>query len=131
MQYYLVRLAYTAEAWQTLLGTRGDIDARLDNVRRLLKELGGSFADYGFFDDPNHVVKSKFVPFGAHDIVCIIATPNEGAARAFQMAVSAEVGVKSIELTPMMPYADAINAMDAAQRARTGTKYFAPGGRAP
>jgi uncharacterized protein with GYD domain len=129
MQYYLVRLAYTAEAWRALLSAGGGLDERLDNVRRLLKELGGSFADYSF--DDKHVVKSKFVPFGAHDIVCVIATPNEGAARAFQMAVSAEIGVKSIELVPMIPYADAIQAMDTAQRARTGTKYFAPGGRAP
>jgi uncharacterized protein with GYD domain len=134
MQHYLVRLAYTAEAWQALLDAQAGLDERLDKVRRLVKELGGAFANYSFFDDPHfydeeekHVVICKFVPFGAHDIVCIIAMPDANAARAFQMAVSAEVGVRSIELTPMMPYEDAMKSMDMARNARVNTSYSAVG----
>ena len=138
MEYYLVRLSYTAAAWEELLQKTTSLDERLEPVRRLIRHLGGSLASFGFFDTPAYrrkgqdgsqkvVVKAKFVLFGEHDLLTILAMPDRSAARAFSMAVAAEPGLKAIELSPMITLEEGIRAMGAARQAVEATKYFAPG----
>ncbi|HZS82233.1 MAG TPA: hypothetical protein VFA50_05150 [Stellaceae bacterium] len=134
MQYYLVRLSYTAAAWKELVEKTKSLDDRLDKVRRLIKQLGGSLANYHFFDDEHfagagerHIVVHKFVPFGEHDILTILAMPDNVAARTFSMAVAAEDGVKTVELTPMISMEEGIGAMARAKAARSRASYAAPG----
>jgi hypothetical protein len=45
------------------------------------------------------------------------------------MAVSAEDGVKSVEVTPMLAFEEAIEAMAMAKDAKAAAKYSAPGQR--
>lgn len=67
------------------------------------------------------------MPFAPHDILAIIALPDNLAARTFAMAISAEEGVRDIQLTPMIPLAEDINGMRLARTARDRTRYTAPG----
>lgn len=138
MQYYLVRLSYTAAAWRELIDKPTGLDDRLAQVTRLIRELGGSLANYHFFEEPyfadvgkREVVVSKFVPFGKHDIVTIMAMPDNATARTFVMAVAAEEGVKDIEMTPMISLADSLEAMARAKAVRARARYAAPGRAAP
>ena len=131
MQYYLVRLSYTSAAWQELIEKPPkSLDDRLANVRALVSTLKGSFATYHFTDLPEpEIVTHKFIPFGNHDIVTILAMPDNLTARTFSMAVSAEDGVKNVEVTPMLAYEEAIEAMAMAKDAKAAANYSAPGQR--
>ncbi len=135
MEYFLVRLAYTPAAWSDIIENTTSLDERLAPVRRLLRHLGGSLASFGFFDTehsrsaaaPPHTVTDKFVMWSGHDLLTIIAMPDKEAAHAFNMAVSAEAGLKIVDLTPIVPMQDAVKAMVAAKAAVAQTGYAAPG----
>ncbi len=137
MQFYLIRLSYTAASWHQQLERTPDIDRRLASVKRLIANLGGSLARYEFFADGHGVrpdgdkrivIEDKFIALGADDLVALIAVPDERAAFGFSMAVSAEAGVKQISLTPLLPIRDAIEVMRVANTARSEAAYSAPGG---
>ncbi|MBC7800781.1 MAG: hypothetical protein H7Z10_09165 [Gemmatimonadaceae bacterium] len=134
MDYYLVRLAYTPAAWEDLITNTTALEQRLDPVRKLIRHLGGSLASFGFFDAEHFrsdtarvVIADKFMMFGGEDIMTVLAMPDRAAAQAFNMAVSAEPGVKFVELTAMMPMQDAVRSMADAQAAVKATGYRAPG----
>jgi uncharacterized protein with GYD domain len=137
MEFYLVRLSYTAVAWKDLIDSTTSLDQRLAPVRRLIKHLGGSLATFQFYDAPNFddanrppiTVSDKMVMFGEHDLLAILAMPNKAAAQAFNMAISAEPGLKAVDLTSIMPLADAIAAMPLAKSAVEEAGYTAPGRR--
>jgi hypothetical protein len=74
------------------------------------------------------VLDGKFVGIGEDDIITIVALPNIQAASAFSMAVSAEIGVKSVQLTPLLPMTQAVDAMAMARDSRKKVGYSAPGG---
>jgi uncharacterized protein with GYD domain len=139
MEYYLVRLSYTPAAWQDILDQTINLDQRLAPVRRLIKHLGGSLAEFHFFHPPHYdhparsrfAVTDKFVSMGEQDLMTILAVPDKAAALAFDMAVSAEPGVKSIELVSIMPMEDAVAAMPLAKAAVQATGYSAPGRAKP
>ena len=134
MQFYLIRLSYTAAAWNQQLERTPDVDKRLASVKRLIANLGGSLARYEFFADgegvPTHIMNGKFMALDTDDLVAVMAVPDERAAFAFSMAVSAEAGVKQISLTPLLPIRDAIEVMRVAHTARSKAAYSAPGGAA-
>lgn len=134
MEYYLVRLAYTQAALSEMVARGSTLDERLAPVRSLIRHLGGSLASYGFFNSPHfenaakgHVVADKFMMFGEHDILTILAVPDRAAAQAFNLAVASEPGVKSVELTAMMPLDHAVASMKVAREAVAATGYAAPG----
>jgi len=138
MEYYLVRLSYTPAAWQEMIEKTTSLDQRLEPVRKLIRHLGGSLASFSFFDSEHfaseadrHTVRDKFAMFGGHDLLTIVAMPNRGAVQAFNMAVSAEPGLKTVDLVPMMPLEEAVQAMAAAKSAVAATSYIAPGRNAP
>ena len=138
MQYYLIQLSYTAEAWAQQIDKTIDAEQRLTAVKTLIAEFGGSLARYHFFEDEYaakaggepHVLNGKFVGVGKDDLIAVLAMPDHEAALAFSAAVSAESGVRDIRLTPMTPMTDAIRAMQRASEVRRRTGYSAPGASA-
>jgi len=133
VQFYLIRLSYTAAAWDQQLAHAPEVSRRLASVKRLIDNVGGSLAEYNFFKGKaGHgiAMNGKFVALGTDDLVAVLAVPDERAAHAFRMAVAAEAGVKQISLTPLIPIADAIDVMRMADSARKGASYSAPGGNA-
>src|SRR4051794_32859504 len=110
VQYYLIQLSYTADAWQQQIAKTRNVAQRLTAVKKLIAQLGGSLARYHFFEDEAgaaaspklHVLDGKFVGAGADDLVAILAMPDQESAFAFSMAVSAEPGVRDIRLTPII-----------------------------
>jgi uncharacterized protein with GYD domain len=139
MEFYLVRLTYTAAAWQELLDNTTNLDQRLAPVRRLIKHLGGSLATFHFYETahyadpatPPFVVHEKMAMFGEHNLLAILAMPDKAAAQAFNMAISAEPGLKVVDLVSIMPLEDAIAAMPVAKNAVQATRYAAPGRTVP
>lgn len=134
MEYYLVRLTYTPAAWTDLVASTTSLDERLEPVRKLLRHLGGSLATFNFFgsehyrnDAHNHDVRDKFAMFGGHDLLTIVAFPDRKAALAFNQAISAEAGLAVVDLTPMVPLQEAVEAMAVAKAAVAATGYAAPG----
>lgn len=138
MEYFLVRLSYTPAAWQEIIEHTTSLDERLAPVRKLIAHLGGSLASFGFFDTQHskdvgqaHTVQDKFVMWSGHDIVTVLAMPDKEAAHAFNMAVSAEAGLKLVDLAPIVPMEHAVQAMAAAKTAVSRTGYAAPGRAKP
>jgi uncharacterized protein with GYD domain len=139
MEFYLVRLSYTADAWQQLIASPTSLDERLAPVRRLIKELGGSLPTFHFFDTPHSkstktpplCVPEKMATFGKHDLLTMIVFPTKEAAFAFNMAISAEPGLKTVDLMSIIPLEDAIAAMPLASRAVKAANYAAPGRKPP
>ena len=136
MKYYLVQLSYTAEAWRQQIEQTRDHARRLVAVRDLIARLGGSLAQYQFFQPGQgaaeggepHTINCKLVSIGKYDLIAILAMPDEEAAFAFSMAVSAELGIRDIQMTPVIPLGQAVNIMARAHEVRQQANYSAPGG---
>jgi uncharacterized protein with GYD domain len=135
MNYYLIQLSYTAEAWRQQIEQTRDHQQRLTAVRNLISRLGGSLAQYRFFEGPDAIeggtpqsVNCKFMSLGRDDLIAMVAMPDENAGFAFSMAVSAEPGVRDIQMTPIMPLGQAVEVMARAHEARQQAGYSAPGG---
>ncbi len=139
MEFYLIRLSYTPAAWQDLIDSTTSLDQRLAPVRRLIKHLRGSLASFHFYDAPHFhedgkapvVVSHKMAMFGENDLLAMLAVPDKAAAQAFKMAISAEPGLKAVDLVSLMPLEDVIAAMPLAKGAVQATGYAAPGRKTP
>jgi uncharacterized protein with GYD domain len=137
MEHYLLRLSYNAAGWSDIVDKAASFDKRLDPVRKLIAELGGSLASFHFFGTPpfrnekkEHVVTDKFAMFGGHDLMAVLAMPDKNAAKAFSIAVSSQAGVQCVDLVSIMPFEDAIKSSVAMAKDAIGrTKYAAPGAR--
>ncbi len=135
MEYYLLHLSYNAAGWNGIVEKGASYDERLDPVRKLIAHLGGALASFHFYDTPHfadagpkHAVYEKFAMFGEHDLMAVLAMPDKHAAQAFTIAVSAQHGVSKLELTSMMPFAEAITTSVAKVKdALDATRYSAPG----
>jgi uncharacterized protein with GYD domain len=136
VEFYLIQLSYTAEAWRQQIEQTTSAPERLAAVKQLIAHLGGSLAHFHFFADEARpgqgpiVVKDKLVGNGPDHIIAILAMPDHASATAFSLAVSAESGVKDVRLTHITPIEDAIASMAKANDARRQTSYAAPGGTA-
>jgi len=95
MAQYLIQVAYTPQAWSSLLKNPQD---RTQVLKPVLEKLGGSFG-------------SAFMAFGEYDIVGILDMPSNVEAAAFAMAASAGGAIKSIKTTPLMTLEEGIEAM--------------------
>lgn len=131
-RFYLVQLAYTAEAWKALVdgeakGERVERD-RHRAVRELVESFDGCFGELTFPSVVPAGPYEKFVSFGEYDIVAIVAFPDEIEAAAFAMAVSASGTVKAFKTTPLLPMADGETAMAEAKEKTTRVRYRGPGG---
>jgi hypothetical protein len=128
LRYYLVQFSYTAEAWADLLGDATKRD-RIAAVKPIVEALGGCFPQIVFpCEYPSNVQEGKWAAFGDHDVIALLAFPNDRAAAAFAMTVSQGQGVKSFKTTPLLAWDEATAAMgDAAGHIAT---YHPPGRRA-
>lgn len=108
MASYLVQVAYTPEAWATLLKNPQN---RLQAVRPAIEKLGGR-------------VEGSWLSFGEYDVIVIAEMPDNASAAAFSMAVSAGGAVKAMKTTPLMSAEEGQEAM----RKATTTGYRPPAG---
>jgi uncharacterized protein with GYD domain len=98
---YLLQVAYTPEAWGTLIKKPQD---RIEAVRPAVRKLGGK-------------VLTGYFAFGEYDLVAVLDMPDNVSAAAFSIAASAGGAVRSIKTTPLMTTREAMRAMRAAKRA--------------
>jgi uncharacterized protein with GYD domain len=128
-QLYLCQFSYTAQAWDRLLSANDRERDRIEAVKPLLQLLGGCFVQISIeCGELPPGPKEKFVTFGEHDVVALLAFPSDAAAAAFAMAIQAGGAVSSFKTTRLMPWSLGMEAMDAAAQARTASRYSAPRG---
>ena len=107
MAKFLIQVAYTPQAWASLIKNPHD---RTQVLKPVLEKLGGS-------------IGSVYFAFGDYDIVGILDLPQNADAAAFAIAASAGGAIRSIKTTPLMTVEEGISAMKKA--AQSG--YVAPG----
>lgn len=100
MPSYLVQVAYTPEAWASLIAHPHD---RMESVRPVVEKLGGKMTQAWF-------------AFGDYDVVAVIDMPANVEAAAFSLAAAAGGAVRTIKTTPLMSTAEAIDAMKKAAK---------------
>jgi uncharacterized protein with GYD domain len=95
MAYYALQIAYTPEAWATLVKNPQN---RIDAVRPAIEALGGS-------------VEGAWFSFGEYDILLIANMPDNVSAAAFSIAVSAGGAIKAAKTTPLLSVDEGVQAM--------------------
>lgn len=95
MANYLLQVAYTPEAWASMIAHPHD---RMNAVRPVIEKLGGKLVQ-GWF------------AFGDYDLVAIVDMPTNVDAAAFSLAAAAGGACKSIKTTPLMTTAEGIEAL--------------------
>jgi uncharacterized protein with GYD domain len=108
MASYLIQVAYTPEAWGTLVKSPQN---RLEAVRPAIERLGGR-------------VEGSWLSFGEYDAVLVAQLPDNASAAAFSMAISAGGAVKNCKTTPLMTAEEGQEAM----RKASTTGYRPPAG---
>ncbi len=83
MPLYLLQVAYTPEAWVTLIRKPQD---RIEAVRPAVRKLGGK-------------VPTEYFAFGKYDLAAVLDMPDNVSAAAFSIAASAGGAVRSIKTT--------------------------------
>jgi uncharacterized protein with GYD domain len=110
MPHYLLQVAYTPDAWASMIANPHD---RVDAVRPVIEKLGGK-------------LEHAWFAFGDYDIITIVQMPTNADAAAFSLAAAAGGAIKSIKTTPLLSTAEGVEAMKKA--AKSG--YKAPASRA-
>jgi uncharacterized protein with GYD domain len=100
MSLYLTQVAYTPEAWKSLVKNPHD---RMEAVRPAVEQLGGK-------------VVSGYLAFGDYDAIVIVDMPNHVAVAALAMAVAAGGACKDVKTTPLLTTAEAVEALTHAGR---------------
>jgi uncharacterized protein with GYD domain len=95
MPYYLYQVAYTYDAWTSMLKNPQN---RTEAIRPIIERLGGR-------------IDSRWIAFGEYDVVGICEMPDNVSAAAFSMAVSSGGAVKAFKTTPLMTIDEGIQAM--------------------
>ena len=101
MAEYLVQVAYTSEAYKTMVANPQN---RIDAVRPAIERLGGS-------------VTGAWFTFGEYDVVLITQMPDNVSMAAFSFAASAGGAIKSIKTTPLMSIEEGVEALRKATKA--------------
>jgi uncharacterized protein with GYD domain len=107
MPLYLINVAYTPEAWATMVKNPQD---RLGAISKSVERLGGK-------------VKQGYLCFGEYDTIAICEFPDNVSAAAFAVAVSSGGAVKACHTTPLMTTTEGIEAMK-----KAGTSGYEPPG---
>jgi uncharacterized protein with GYD domain len=95
MPKYLIQVGYTAESVAAMVKHP---QSRLEGVRPAVESVGGKFDDAWF-------------AFGKYDLVGICDFPDNVAAAAFSLSVSATGSVKALHTTPLMTMDESVEAM--------------------
>ena len=98
MPLYAAQVAYTMEAWKSLVQNPQD---RLEAVRPAIEKLGGRLVN-GWF------------AFGDYDVLAVIEMPSNVAAAAIAIAFAAGGACKSVKTTPLLTSAEAVEALKSA-----------------
>ena len=100
MPRYMLQVAYTPEAWATLVQKPQD---RVEAVRPAVRKLGGR-------------IETAYFAFGEYDLVAIVTMPDDVSVAAFSIAASAGGSLKAIKTTPLMTIREGMRAMRKAKR---------------
>jgi uncharacterized protein with GYD domain len=94
MPQFLTQVAYTQQAWQSLIESPQN---RLEVVQLAVEKLSGK-------------VVNGWAAFGDYDVILISEMPDHVAA-AFAMAVAAGGACKSVKTTPLLSMAETAEAL--------------------
>ncbi len=100
MPLYMLQVAYTPEAWGTLMKKPQD---RIEAVRPAVRALGGK-------------IVSGYLSFGEYDLVAVLDMPDNVSAAALAIAAAAGGAVKAIKTTPLMTTREGMRAMRSAKK---------------
>jgi uncharacterized protein with GYD domain len=104
MASYLLQVAYTPEAWASMVAHPHD---RIDAVKPVIEKLGGKILQ-GWF------------AFGDYDVIAVVEMPTNVEAAAFSLAATSGGAIRSLKTTPLLSTAEGIEAMKKA--AKSGYK---------
>jgi uncharacterized protein with GYD domain len=107
MSHYLVQVAYTSDAWATMVKNPQD---RIQAIIPAVERLGGK-------------VKDGYLTFGEYDILAICEFPDNVSAAAFSLAATSGGACKVFRTTPLMTVAEGVDAMK-----KAGTAGYEPPG---
>lgn len=108
MASYMIQVAYTPKAWETLVKNPQN---RMEAVRPAVERLGGR-------------VEGSWLSFGEYDAVVIAQMPDNVSAAALSIAFSAGGALRASKTTPLMTAEEGLEAM----RKASGAGYRPPGG---
>jgi uncharacterized protein with GYD domain len=95
MPFFCHQVSYTKEAWARLMENPQD---RLEAVRAPIERLGGK-------------LHTSFFAFGPFDVIAITDMPDNISAAAIAIAFAAGGAVQSMQTTPLMTAAQAVEAL--------------------
>jgi uncharacterized protein with GYD domain len=95
MPHFLTQVAYSEQAWQTLVSNPQN---RLEAIRPVIEKLGGR-------------VLNAYFAFGDYDFVLITELPDNVSAAALAIAASAGGACKSVKTTPLLENAEGLEAL--------------------
>jgi uncharacterized protein with GYD domain len=95
MADYLLQLSYSAQAWASMVKHP---ENRVEAVRKSVEKLGGK-------------INGFWMSFGDHDMVGILAMPDNVSAAAFAMAIAAGGACKHVKTTPLLKVDEGMAAM--------------------
>lgn len=104
MPHFMFNVRYTTDAIKTMVDKPQDREAA---ARKAIKAAGGKLTSFYF-------------AFGRDDVVCIFEAPDDTTAAAISMMVGAGGGLSGGALTKLMTMKEAMAAMAAAKKARSG-----------
>ena|SRR5438105_3867399 len=99
MAHYLLQVSYTPETWAVMVKNPQD---RAQAVEVAIKKLGGTMERFWF-------------SFGEYDILGVVEMPDNVAAAAFAMAVTAGGACKDVKTTPLLSMQEGMEAMKKAE----------------
>lgn len=106
MPHYLIQVAYTPEAWASMVKNPQD---RMAAVTPAIEGLGGK-------------VETGYLSFGEYDLIALVDFPDNTDAAAFSISVAAKGAVKGLKTTPLLTMAEAVEA----QKKAGGSTYAPP-----
>jgi uncharacterized protein with GYD domain len=101
MPQYLMQVGYSAEGWAALVNNPQD---RTEIVRQPIENMGGKIQNFWF-------------SFGGYDVVGVVEFPDNVSAAAIAMAFAAGGACKTVQTTPLLTSAEAVEAMRRASNA--------------
>lgn len=99
MANFLFQVSYTPEAWAAVINDPQDRSAA---IRGPIEKLGGK-------------IEHVWMAFGADDFVGVADMPNNVAAAALSMAISAGGACRNVKTTPLLSMSEGIEAMKKAR----------------
>ena len=101
MPKYLLQVAYTPEAWASLIKSPHN---RLEAVRPAVEKLSDK-------------IETGWFCFGDYDLVAVLDMPDNVSAAAFSLAALAGGSVRAIKTTPLLSTDEGVEAMKKAATA--------------